>query len=61
MLEGQALSLMHLSVQVFARHHLWLHVLGVEVDSCRNSAWTQTGTHIRYFSALWPALSSLHS
>lgn len=49
MLEGQVLSLMHLWVQVFARYHVWLHVLGVEVDSYRNSAWTQNGIACKLF------------
>lgn len=60
-LEGTGLSLMHLWVQVFARHHLWLHVLGVGIDSCKTFAYTQTGMHAGYFSAFWPALSSFHS
>lgn len=30
------MGLMHLWVQVFARYNLWLHVLRLELGSCKN-------------------------
>lgn len=54
MLGGQALGLMHLSVQIFARYDLWLHVLGAELESCyiAHSASTKTGMCANYLFIL---------